>query len=61
MRRGSPEVVFLFPPQVEPHRIREGMAVLEDALVRSRGRAPVRVDLRFEENVFLDWGREGRP
>lgn len=61
VRRGSPEVVFLFPPQVEPHRIREGMAVLEDALARSQGRAPIRVDLRFEDNVFLDWGREGRP
>lgn len=61
VRRGSPEVVFLFPPQVEPHRIREAMAVLEDALSRSRGRAPVQVDLRFEDNVFLDWGREGRP
>ena len=61
VRRGSPEVVFLFPPQVEPHRIREAVAVLDDALTRSEGRAPEQVDLRFDENIFLDWGRGGRP
>ncbi|MDT8340497.1 MAG: FtsQ-type POTRA domain-containing protein [Longimicrobiales bacterium] len=61
IHRGDPEVLFLLSEDVEPRRLREGMAVLEDALQRSAGRRPKRVDLRFQEHVFLDWGRGGPP
>lgn len=60
-RRGNPEVLFLFPARVEARRIREGLAALEDAVARGEGRIPRSVDLRFDDYVFLDWGREGRP
>ncbi|HSG50176.1 MAG TPA: FtsQ-type POTRA domain-containing protein [Longimicrobiales bacterium] len=61
VHRGQPEVIFRLPPKVEPHRLREAMAVLDDAMSRGGGRTPESVDLRFADYVFLDWGRGGRP
>lgn len=61
VHRGQPEVLFRLPSTVEPHRLREAMVVLTDAVSRGGGRVPESVDLRFADYVFLDWGREGRP
>lgn len=58
---GSPEILFRLPPRVEPQRLREALAVLADARARGDGRAPMSVDLRFADYVFLDWGRGGKP
>lgn len=60
VRRGNPEVVFRFPPQVETRRIRAGMVALEDAVTRGDGSLPLSVDLRFADYVFLDWDRGDR-
>lgn len=61
VRRGQPEVEFLLPPVVDVAMLRLALQALDEARVRGGGRTPFRVDLRFADKIFLDWGSGGLP
>lgn len=50
-RWSEPPVDFLLRPGVSPRRVREGIAVLADAM--GRGRAPLEIDLRYADQVVV--------
>lgn len=49
----APAVAIHYRPPLAPHRLREGLKVLSDALVRAPDRAPRAVDLRFADQVVV--------
>jgi len=52
-RWSEPRVDFLLRPGTSPRRLREGFAVLGDALVREPGAVPTLVDLRYADQVVV--------
>jgi hypothetical protein len=52
-RWGEPPVTFRFRPAVPAGRLKEGLLVLADALLRSGGTLPGTVDLRFADQVVV--------
>jgi len=52
-RWSEPRVDFLLRPGTTPRRLREGFAVLGDALLREPGQAPTLVDLRYADQVVV--------
>jgi hypothetical protein len=52
-RLSGPDVVFLLPPGISAHRLREGDAALADALSRTPGDVPAVIDLRFADQVVV--------
>lgn len=52
-RLSGPDVVFLLPPGISAHRLREGDAALADALSRNPGDVPAVIDLRFADQVVV--------
>jgi len=52
-RWSAPRVDFLLRPGTVPRRLREGFAVLSDALLREPGTVPTLVDLRYADQVVV--------
>jgi hypothetical protein len=52
-RWGEPSVTFRFGPGVTAQRLKEGLLVLADAVLRSGGEIPETVDLRFADQVVV--------
>ncbi|MDP2955784.1 MAG: FtsQ-type POTRA domain-containing protein [Longimicrobiales bacterium] len=50
---GEPSVDFLLQPGAPASRLREGLAVLADALARDPGQAPAVIDLRYADQVLV--------
>ena len=53
VRWSEPSVEFLLPPDTPSWRLREGLAVLADALARAPDRSPRVIDLRFVDQVVV--------
>jgi hypothetical protein len=53
VRWSEPSVEFLLPPDTPSWRLREGLAVLADALSRAPDRSPWVIDLRFVDQVVV--------
>jgi cell division septal protein FtsQ len=53
VRWGEPQVDFLLPPGAPSRRLREGLAVLGDALARDSNHAPKVIDLRYADQVVV--------
>lgn len=61
MKLGPDELVFRFTAPISPHRLREGLTVLDDAVMR-RPNVRLRViDLRYEDQVVVHYGAEEWP
>lgn len=56
-RWSEPRVDFLFTPGTPPRRLREGLAVLADALGREVDRVPTVIDLRYADQVVVGRNR----
>jgi hypothetical protein len=52
-RWGEPSVTFRFGSDVSARRLKEGLLVLADAVLRSGGAMPETVDLRFADQVVV--------
>lgn len=52
-RWSEPRVDFLLEPGTPPRRIKEGVAVLADALGRDPHRTPVAIDLRYADQIVV--------
>ncbi len=52
-RWSDPPVDFLLRPDTPPGRLREGLAVLQDALAREPEHAPTVIDLRYADQVVV--------
>ena len=52
-RWSEPGVEFLLTPGAPARRLREGLAVLADALGRDPTRLPTEIDLRFADQVVV--------
>ncbi len=52
-RWSEPSVDFLLQPGAPTSRLREGLAVLADALARDPGQAPAVIDLRYADQVLV--------
>lgn len=53
IRWSEPEVTFLLSAGASPRRLREGLAVLRDALDRDMGSVPAVIDLRYADQVLV--------
>ena len=52
-RWSEPAVTFRFRPEVPAIRLKQGMLVLADALLRAEGKLPATIDLRFADQVVV--------
>ena len=52
-RWSEPAVTFRFRPEVPAIRLKQGMLVLADALLRTGGKLPGTIDLRFADQVVV--------
>jgi cell division septal protein FtsQ len=53
IRWGVPEVDFLLDAEAPAQRVREGLAVLRDALARDPSNPPIAIDLRYADQVVV--------
>ncbi|MEX2529498.1 MAG: FtsQ-type POTRA domain-containing protein [Gemmatimonadota bacterium] len=58
VRLGSPEVTLRYRAPLAPARLREGLRVLDDALRRIPDRRPTAVDLRFDDQVVVQFPQQ---
>ncbi len=50
---GDPAVLFRFPLEIEPYRLREAVSVLGHAIAADSVRTPRTVDLRYQDQVVV--------
>lgn len=55
----EPEVEFLLPPWTPGSRLRQGLAVLADALAREPANPPAVIDLRYADQVVVRRNNQG--